>query len=143
MKTIIASLLLLSSTAMAMTIVPDGRYQGEGRWQNKNGQTGSYEVSVQVTGDLLASSYIFGGQTKQFDFEAKSTSAGRFEVLVGGVKVGEGYCMSAQCHYTAAFDGKNFEETMTFYQDHVYRLGSKTENGDLITWEEALDKKGN
>lgn len=142
MKTIIAALIFTGSGAMAMTIVPEGRYQGEGRWTDLSGNTGSYEVSVQVSGQTFANKYEFGGQTRQFDFETKASSAGRFDVLVANAKVGEGYCMSAQCHYTASFDGKDFEETMTYYQDHVYRLGSKSENGVKITWEEAMEKRG-
>jgi hypothetical protein len=142
MKTIIAALIFTGSGAMAMTIVPDGRYQGEGRWTDINGNSGQYEVSVQVSGQALANEYEFGGQSRQFNFEARPIAAGSFDVVVANTKVGEGYCMSAQCHYTATFDGKDFEETMTYYQDHVYRLGSKLENGVKVTWEEAMEKQG-
>lgn len=141
MKLLIASLLLAGTTAMGMTNIPDGVYQGQGRWSDNSGHFGSYEISTKVKGNIVSSAYTFGTQKKQYDFEVKPSSNGHFDVRVSGQKAGEGYCLTVQCHYTAAFAKTKLEETLTFYQDNLYRIGSKDENGAVITWEESMAKQ--
>lgn len=143
MKSILTALLFIGSYAMAMTTLPEGSYQGQGRWADGKGQTGGYELEVTVRSDVVSSAYDFDGQAKTFAFEAKLDANGQFDVLVGGQKMGSGYCKSVQCHYSISFGETDMEETLTFYQDHLYRLGSKRENGKAITWEESMSKKGN
>ncbi|MBK8201172.1 MAG: hypothetical protein IPK68_02190 [Bdellovibrionales bacterium] len=50
--------------------------------------------------------------------------------------------MSVQCHYGISFGDTELEETLTFYQDHFYRIGSKRVNGKIVTWEESMEKQG-
>ncbi len=142
MKKLIAVLVFASSAAWGMTNMPDGVYQGQGKWTDNQGQTGGYDVTASVQSGVVSSKYTFGGQTKTYEFETKAGSNGNFEVLVGGQKVGEGYCMSVQCHYGISFGDTELEETLTFYQDHFYRIGSKRVNGKIVTWEESMEKQG-
>lgn len=143
MKKLIAiALILVGSTAWGMTNMPDGVYQGQGRWQDSQGQTGSYDINTSVQSNVVSSTYTFGGNTEKYEFEAKVGSNGRFDVFVGGYKVGEGYCMSVQCHYELSFGDTVIEETLTFYQDNLYRIGSKQVNGKNVTWEESMKKQG-
>ena len=142
MKAIITALILVGSSAMAMTNMPDGVYKGQGRWNDNQGQTGSYDISATVKADVVSSTYTHKGQTDKYEFEAKPGANGQFDVLVGGHKVGEGYCMSVQCHYAISFGDTELEETLTFYQDNFYRIGSKRVNGKVVTWEEAMAKQG-
>lgn len=142
MKKLVAVLVLASSTAWGMTNIPDGAYQGQGRWNDNQGQNGSYDVTASVKSGVITSKYTTAGQTEIYEFEAKAGSHGTFEVLVAGQKVGDGYCMSVQCHYAISYGDTKLEETMTFYQDHFYRIGSKLVNGQkLVTWEESMEKQ--
>ncbi|MGE0528171.1 MAG: hypothetical protein AB7G93_05845 [Bdellovibrionales bacterium] len=141
MKSILVALLSIGSSALAMTNMPGGVYQGQGRWNDNQGRVGSYNVTTTVTGGTVSSTYTFNDQTESFTFEAKEAAAGRFDVLVGGEKIGEGYCMSVQCHYVTELAGTNLEETLTFYEGHLYRIGSKRVEGKIVTWEEAMAKQ--
>lgn len=142
MKSMIAALLFVGSAAMGMTNMPEGVYQGKGRWSDNKGNAGAYDISATVKANVVASTYTFGSQTKQYDFEAKPGANGHFDVLVSGQKVGEGYCMSVQCHYAVSFGKTELEETLTFFQDNFYRIGSKQEKGAVVIWEESMAKQG-
>lgn len=142
MKSLITALLFVSSAAMGMTNMPDGVYQGQGRWSDNKGNTGGYDISASVKSNVVASTYNYGSETKQYDFEVKPAANGHFDVLVSGHKVGEGYCMTVQCHYTVNFGNTELEETLTFFQEKFYRIGSKKESGAVITWEESMAKQG-
>ncbi|MGZ3744601.1 MAG: hypothetical protein ACXWRE_05410 [Pseudobdellovibrionaceae bacterium] len=69
MKAMIATLLFVGSAAMGMTNIPEGVYQGQGRWKDNKGLTGSYDISTTVKTttkfDLVSSTYTFGSKTKQ------------------------------------------------------------------------------
>lgn len=143
MKALIATFIFASSSAMAMTNMPDGTYQGEGRWSDNQGETGHYEVSVNIESDTVSSSYSFdSGQTGEYEFQTTGSAHSQFDVLVGGIRVGEGYCMSVQCHYSISLGNKVLEETLTFYEDNLYRIGSKRLDSVVITWEESMTIKG-
>lgn len=131
----LATLAALTSAAMAAPMT-DGSYKGHGRWKSADGQSGAYDVATTVKDGVISNTYDFNGKSKSFTMEAKLDSKGFFPVLINGTIVGNGYCQSVQCHYRL---DSGMEETLTFDQGHLYRLGSKTENGKTITWEEALD----
>lgn len=144
MKNLIAiALILVGSTAWGMTNMPDGVYQGQGRWQDGQGQTGRYNIITTVQSNVITSTYTFGEKTKIYEFEAKAAPNSRFDVYVNGDKAGEGYCMSIQCHYEVSFEDTVIEETLTFYKDNLYRIGSKLVDGKNMTWEESLQIKEN
>ncbi len=141
MKAMITALILVGSSAMGMTAIQDGVYQGQGRWKDIQGETGEYAITVTVKSGSIKSLYIFGGQTKQYEFEVKAVANGHFDVWVGDNKVGMGYCMSVQCHYASSFGEIELEETWTFYQDNFYRIGSKRVDNKVVTWEESMAKQ--
>jgi hypothetical protein len=139
-KITLTILSLLSASAMAMTALPDGSYSGKGEWKDQAGAKGDYTLTVKVAKNTLTSVYNFTGGSKTFIMEAPLDQNGFFPVNSGGKQVGSGYCFSVQCHYTIAIDQLTLEESLTFYQDHLYRTGSKTDgSGKTIAWEEATD----
>ncbi len=142
MKKVIAIIALLVGTqAFGMTNVPNGEYEGEGRWRDDQGQAGSYVVETSISSGMVSSTYEFNGQTEVFEFEAKPDSNGFFDVHAYGNEVGKGYCMSVQCHYELMFGNTTVEETLTFWQSNLYRVGSKVVDGKHVIWEESLTGK--
>ncbi len=141
MKSLIVTILLVGSSVMGMTNRPDGVYQGQGRWRDNQGQSGDYDITSSVKAGLVSSTYTFNGQSKKYEFEAKTGLNDSFDVLVGGHKVGEGYCMSVQCHYSISYGGAKLEENLTFYENYFYRIGSKQVDGKVTTWEESMTKQ--
>ncbi len=139
-KTIIASL-LIGTTAYALPTIPEGQYDGKANWKSDSGKNGQYTTSVTVKGDSIAADYTHPSSKATYSFETKPTNNGFFDVIVNSQKVGQGYCLTVQCHYTADFGNVKIEESLTFWQGHLYRVGSKNINGVIIAWEEALKAK--
>ena len=137
MKTMLLVVAMVSAPAMASAI-QDGAYKGSAQWKSSTQGAGTYEVTTTITGETLNSTYVFDGQTKTWNFTAKVNANSTFDVISDGQKVGDGYCLDVQCHYSA-FNG-NLEETLTFYGDNLYKLGSKSEDGAKIMWQEQLSK---
>jgi hypothetical protein len=134
------TLSLAACSAMAMTNLPNGSFSGQGHWKDNTGASGDYSTAAVVANNGVSSTYTFNGQSKSFTMATPLDQNGFFPVTVAGTNVGSGYCWSVQCHYTISQDGGTLEETLTFYQTHLYRTGSKTVNGKTIIWEEALDR---
>ncbi len=152
MKAIITVLVLVGSSAWGMTNLPEGTYQGNGRWSNRAGQKGNYEITSSIKAGVVSSTYNFDGQTVTYEFQVKPGVNGEFEVFVGGKTAGRGYCKSVQCHYIVGINTTQIEETLTFVNDQFYRLGSKHPvmlgllsggTSDLTTWEESMKRLGN
>lgn len=137
---VLSTLALIAGSAMAMTSLPDGSYNGKGFWKDQDGKTGTYTVQTQIKSNVITNTYDYNGQSKSFTMEAPLDQNGFFPVKMNGASVGDGYCMDVQCHYSVSAD--QLEETDTFYQGHLYRLGSKVVAGKKIVWEEALDSSG-
>jgi hypothetical protein len=142
-RSVLAS--LATATLIATAFVPvalgaaplkDGAYAGGGEWRSAAGQSGSYSVTATVTGDTIASVYRYGDREERWSIALVPTGGGFVDVTSEGSKVGSGYCYDVQCHYTA-FDGQ-LEETLTFYEGSLYKLGSKVVDGQRIMWQEAL-----
>ena len=128
---------LLSTPAFAASPIQNGAYKGAAQWKSSAAQSGTYNVTTTIADGTVTSSYAWdNGQTQTWTFSASPDANGVFEVVSGGQKVGEGYCFDVQCHYTA-FNG-NLEETLTFYGNALYKLGSKRVNGTTIIWQEQL-----
>ncbi|MBI2519400.1 MAG: hypothetical protein HYV97_03245 [Bdellovibrio sp.] len=140
-KTALIMGLLLSGNVIAMTQLPAGNYQGDGLAVHQGGKNEQYLVESKVTGQAIESTYRVGSETMKYAFQARFDKHGFFEVLMEGTKVGTGYCMSVWCHYSIKIGDFSLEETLTFYQGHLYRLGQKNNNGKLVSWEEDLERE--
>jgi len=132
-------LTLLMGHAMQATI-PAGTYDGQARWKDSAGHTGTYKVSTFVQGGAVLTSYFYNNGKAIYAFRMDETSDGFFDVMSNGNKVGEGQCLSVQCHYTADLGGVQIEETLTYWQGHLYKQGSKKIGNVTIAWEEAMTK---
>ena len=140
MKTQIAGIaLLFSNIALASqgTALVAGSYSGHGDWRDNSGQVGSYEITTTVNSDSISSDYQFDGQTTNWTLELVANGNGFFDVAPGSSTPGKMYCYEVQCHFNAS--GINLEETLTFYDSKLYKLGSKTiADGTTIMWQEVL-----
>ena len=134
--------MVLSATpALAQGALHAGKYSGTGDWSAEDGSSGHYRVTTSVMGAAISSIstvYTFDGKTETWEFSILPTTNGFFKIVSGaeGQIVGEGYCYEVQCHY-AAFDGK-LEETLTFVDGKLYKVGSKAFGASRIKWQEAL-----
>ncbi|HAZ15005.1 MAG: hypothetical protein A2X86_21985 [Bdellovibrionales bacterium GWA2_49_15] len=134
--------LMVVGNSWAMTNFPVGNYHGKGYGIEQNGQESHYLVEARVGENKIESTYHFiNGGTQKFTLAANFGKHGHFDVLSGSKKIGAGYCMSIWCHYTLKMGKNTVEETVTFFQNHLYRLGQKKINGKLISWEEDLEQE--
>lgn len=140
MKTLLLTIIFASGTAFAMPNVPEGTYEGKASWKDSRGNKGLYDINIVVEDGQFKATYDYGKSTKRYEFKTKSDADGFFKVESGGQEIGSGYCMNVQCHYTASFGGVELEETLTFWQGNLYRVGSKEVAGLTVAWEEATKK---
>lgn len=140
-KLILTALILAGSHSWSMTNMPEGVYQGQGQWRDNQGQSGHYDIRTTVQANVVSSIYLTGESSKNYEFKAKEGSNGQFDVYVNNYPVGQGYCMTVQCHYEISFGDAVVEETLTFYQDHLYRIGSKQTGDKSVNWEESMKKE--
>lgn len=136
---IITATLIYSATSFALSSFPEGEFIGQGWWSDNKGIQGNYIVSAISTTKSIESTYTFNGETKRLGFDAEFDEHGFFSLIVGGIKTGSGYCKTVQCHYEIDIGPTKVEETLTFYNNRLYRLGSKTFNETRIIWEEVLE----
>jgi hypothetical protein len=141
LKSLVLSLIFAASaSALAFPTIPDGNYSGHGRWKDTAGHTGNYTVETTVANGVISQNYRYARGGARFVLTTNLTGHGFFAVMENGQKIGDGYCQSVVCHYSAAMSGANLEESLTFWQGNFYRVGSK-KIGDLtISWEESLTK---
>jgi len=139
MKTMILALAVAASAnGFALTAFPQGSFHGQGRWSDSTGKSGQYSVETKTSANSVASHYRFGSETRDWNFSA-AFKQGFFDVMSGGRELGQGYCQSVQCHYQVDFGGGSLEETLTFVDGKLYKVGSKKVSGITISWEEALE----
>jgi len=141
LKTAALSIALATLTGSALAsndpAPKDGAYRGKGSWKSADQQEGSYTVQADVTGDTIASSYSYNGQTQSFVVKLDRKPNGFLVVRdVEGKKIGTGYCIFIQCHYEVP--SSHLEETLTFWEGHLYRLGSKGKGANRVMWIEDL-----
>ncbi len=141
LKSILLSLVLgASASALAFPTIPDGNYAGGGRFKDTAGNTGSYTVQTTVANGVVSQVYRYASGGARFVLSTNLTGHGFFAVMEKGEKVGEGYCQTVVCHYNALIGGANLEESLTYWQGNLYRVGSKKIGNLTITWEESLKK---
>jgi hypothetical protein len=143
----LASLLIVGLALNASTLLAQGTtakapvagtYAGQGEWVSQDGQKGHYLVTTTVMDGVMKSSYKWAEQGSEWTFTMLPFGDNFFKVASGadGQIVGEGYCFDVQCHYTAF--GGNLEETLSFVDGKLYKLGSKKEQSLNIKYQEAL-----
>lgn len=117
-----------------------GKYEGQGWGTGPDGKTTQYKLRSKITKSGIDTIYLTGDEGKQWSFETKQDGTGRFEVLVAGTKLGHGYCGHVQCHYQVSGPDLFVEETLTFHEGKLYRIGSKGKGESHYYWEEVLEK---
>jgi hypothetical protein len=151
----VLSVLFLSASVFATHggkhVSIDGDWTGGGGWKANDGTKGRWEMTSNVKTDKDSMTvkesttiHIPGAADKKMDSEWTTTNLknGFFDVQVKGAKVGTGYCGVKQCHLSwTDTDGSN-EETITFHNGKVYRLGSHTLKDRVVAWQGTMAKKG-
>ena len=137
MKIILLTILLATGTTFAMPNIPDGTYQGKAAWKDSKLNKGYYSVRTEVKNNKFKTRYNYSGKMSEYEFSVDLQEGGFFKVMSGEQQVGSGYCMTVQCHYKASFTGAKIEETLTFWQGNLYRVGSKIVGSHVVAWEEA------
>ena len=132
---------LVSTSVFAIAQFPEGNSVGGGSWKDGAGKSGEYKVEMQIKGNTIRSVYQWEKKEEVFTFHADFKPNGFFAVKMGKDVVGEGYCGDVQCHYNVAVGPFRLEETLTFREGNIYRLGSKVVDGHQIVWQEALETK--
>lgn len=140
-KVLLTTIALIAGSHAGAAVIKDGSFTGKGDWKDQAGNKGQYEADVQIQNNRISSVYRFPSSSMTVDLQLEVDNNEFFKVSMNGQEVGSGYCIGIQCHFSVTVEDCTVEETMTFYDNHLYRLGSKTEGGTLITWVEALDVK--
>jgi hypothetical protein len=133
--------ILFSGLAHADGIIV-GTYQGEGQWRDNAGNSGEYSVRTEVSPDQVQSEYRWSAETRHWGFAMQNQSVGFYAITDNFGSSGSMYCYSVQCHYEFNTARLTTEETLSFVDGKLYKLGSKRmPNGLVISWEEALSLK--
>ncbi len=141
---ILGSSLLFPAMGLAENALTNGHYTGRGQWHDSSGQTGEYDVQTVIDEQGVSSTYEWGGgETRRFAMKLEPTGSKSFSVKLAEQSVGWMYCMDVQCHLDLIFDAnQNLEETLTFVDGKLYKLGSKSlPNGSRVFWQEDLNRQ--
>ncbi len=141
--------LLLSTTTTIPTLaangpMPQGSYEGKGRFLSDHQgalDQGEYLVDTQIKDYIYTATYRFNGESKTLSFSMKPDTIASFDIYSTNgstpERIGQGYCLSVQCHYSLKIDQTKIEETLTFYEGHLYKVGSKVLGKTRVIWEES------
>jgi hypothetical protein len=139
MKRLILMLTLIVSSAWA-GVMPEGTFKGIGDYVTQGGPDGSYRVETTIDADgNFNSKYHWADQSTSLALQAKGNQAS-FDVLMKGMKIGEGSCAENRCDYAAKGPDIDVKETLVFANDKLLRFGTKIEKGAHITWFEKQIK---
>lgn len=134
-----AALLLTFHSAIALSGILPGNYAGRGEWRDDAGHSGFYAVETNVLASRLESTYQFSSGEERFNLKLTPDGEVFFKTLSDDGEQGLMYCLDVQCHMTSR-QGL-FEETLSFVDDHLYKIGSKkTNDGRTIVWQESLSR---
>lgn len=142
-SSVLASVIAFVATVAQSSPIPVGkRFMGQGQWRDSEGHNGVYKVETTFANDAITTNYTFEGGARSMSMKTAKISDGFYDLSLGLDRVGTMYCMEVQCHYTVSTGG--LEETLTFYNQKLYKLGSKQgQNGVVITWQEQLEDATN
>lgn len=130
--------LTLASTSFAGDAITPGKYVGKGSWKDQQGNSGHYDVVTTVLPNKFASSYVWPEGGREFAFDLSVSDNGFYQLVISGRNVGSMYCGHVQCHLD--FPQAQVEETITFYDGHLYKIGSKPDGkGGKLMWQEMLE----
>ena len=126
-----------------ITNLPNGLFAGKGKWDSKSGKKGYYETLVDINNNVFQSNYFFEHQinTANLTFVFKKESW--VNIYYKNKLVGEGFCLEFQCHYWLDLNNDVFSETLTFYENNIYRIGFRKTINDIYKWEELLHPQKN
>jgi hypothetical protein len=128
----------------------DGDYTGGGWWKSADGTKGKYEmkstIKTEKDGMTIKESVVVHMPDKtekkmEDEITVKNGKNGFFEIQKKGVKIGSGYCGIKQCHHQGEEDGNTYEETVTFHEGKIYKLGSHVSKDMTIAYQGMLAKK--
>lgn len=154
-----AMIMLWTITSIAhhdpITELPLGIYLGEGSYIRSDGEEGTYASHAKVSSYEVDLSLVRDGELFTYNLDFDFDANGFFEVhatehAIDGQELthqGYGYCASVQCHYTIPLTNRVIEETITFWEENIYKLGSmryKDADGEdqIFAWEERLLRLG-
>jgi len=125
--------------------LPDGTFTGVGKWKNFADQSGDYEATTEVRGELIVSKYNWGGEAREVRLKIAAEQDGSCKLTVlgtDGSAAGEGRCAEAGCSYRLEKDDLRLVEHFMFRDGSLYRVGFKVSpsQGDagIIDWTEVL-----
>jgi hypothetical protein len=138
-----AALVGLLSSGLAYADVPtSGNYEGKGQWRDSSGNSGEYTVETIISSEEIESRYGWASGSRNWGFSLQNQSVGFYAVTDNFGTEGKMYCYSVQCHYEFVSAHLTTEETLSFVDGKLYKLGSKRmPNGTVVTWQEALTLK--
>lgn len=154
--------LAAASTSFGYTTMVGREYNGQGTWLKPDGTRGAYGVRTTVTNTRVAehsavnitSNYNFGERSMRTTLIAVFNQKNNFHDIMATVageegqeptmqKVGSGYCINEECHYSAKIDDMVIEETITVVRNQMHKIGSKSimdgeTKARIMTWTEDL-----
>jgi hypothetical protein len=132
--------IILLATALAAPVafggpsLPEGKFSGQGLWQDQAGGSGSYTAETSIDAGGACTHYQWQDGATEFCVAANLSSEGFF-----ALENGWGYCLGQQCHYELSLGDVQIEETLTFAGDILGKVGSKKMgNGLRLGWREEL-----
>ena len=139
----LAGSLCLASTALAGELLPDGHFEGSGRWSGPENSSGSYDVETVIEQDVIKSTYRYDGAQPGRDRHAVRMAPrndGSFDVATEeGKVVGQGYCLEDECFYRMEVSGVVIEENLRVADRQLIKFGSKSGAGFRVVWKETLE----
>lgn len=139
-KALLIAMTLLSTSALGLNAIPDGTYQGRGRWKDTVGNTGVYLVQTQFDQNRVKATYMYaGGHGRTVEFETRDTGNDFFDVYVAGNKVGHGYCLTVQCQVTLNLGQVTITQDYTYWDGILYNFGSEERPGVRVAFEETYE----
>lgn len=123
-----------------------GDYEGDGRWTDELGATGSYQITQSISradnGLKLSFRHIFDNDDPEVnaEFLLTWTATPFFNVCVGEAVLGKGYAFDDFCHYMLEMPATVVEANYFLTEGglRVYGSSSRNADGNAIAWREQL-----
>lgn len=140
-KLLFLSILSLSFSAISSPILSfaDGRYLGAGKARDDAGNSYDYQSYIEFSSNNSRADYAWTDGNTTLWLSFIFNDYGSFEVAQNDTIVGDGFCMSTQCHYHIVLNDKPIGEVLTFIDGHLHKLGKSIDDaGNPIYWEASL-----
>lgn len=139
MKFLKINLFLLCIVNMAMANLenlPNGKFFGKGFWNTNYGDQGEYKSHIEFRDNAFSTEYIWDNGFIQLDLSFVFNKNSWFDVYHNYLQVGQGFCDNHKCQFWIEKDGEKYVETLAFYQDQFFKFGFKSNEKEVIKWEE-------